>query len=67
MVAGDRCITRKAELNGTPTASTAKSYSKIQIRCDPTNLSPSFFILWLTVFTGHSLESSTCLPELFPT
>lgn len=61
MGAGDGFITGKADLGG------AKSYSKIQTRSDPTNLSPHFFILRLTIFTGHSLESSTCLPELLPT
>lgn len=69
MVAGDGCINRKAELNGTPTASTAKSYSKIQIRCDPTNLSPRFlfcgsqYLQAIPWSQAHAYQSSS-QPEI---
>lgn len=42
------------------------SYSQVQIGRDPhKSARPLIFIRWLAVFTDHSLESNTCLPELF--
>lgn len=56
----------KVDLDEASEAPARISYSQVQIGRDPhKSARPLIFIRWLAVFTDHSLESNTCLPELF--